>query len=136
MKLILKSLSPKASPDVQIAILYWIGNQKVTPAVSHLSDYLNISDKDVQKAAVYALSKIGGEPALLSLVGLLKSSDENAVMLAKEALVGYAGDISAALSSVFDDCGKQGKIAVLQLIANRRLHDRYRFCLLYTSRCV
>jgi HEAT repeat protein len=126
VKLILKTLSPKASPDVQIAILYWIGNQKVTPAVSRIPDYLNTSDKDVQKAAVYALSKIGGEPALLSLVGLLKSSDENAVMLAKEALVGYAGDISAALSSVFDDCGKQGKIVVLQLIANRRLHDRYR----------
>jgi hypothetical protein len=126
VKLILKSLSPKASPDVQIAILYWIGNQKVTSAVSRIPDYLNASDKDVQKAAVYALSKIGGEPALLSLVGLLKSSDENTVMLAKEALAGYAGDISAALSSVFDDCGTPGKIAVLQLIANRRLHDRYR----------
>ena len=126
VKLILKSLSPKASPDVQIAILYWIGNQKVTPAVSHLSDYLNTSDKDVQKAVVYALSKIGGEPALISLAGMLKSTDENAIMLAKEALAGYAGDISAALSSVFDDCGTPGKIAVLQLIVNRRLHDRYR----------
>ena len=59
VKLILKTLSPKASPDVQIAILYWIGNQKVTPAVSRIPDYLNTSDKDVQKAAVYALSKIG-----------------------------------------------------------------------------
>jgi HEAT repeat protein len=126
VKLILKTLSPKASSDVQIAILYWIGNQKVTSAVSRIPDYLNASDKDVQKAAVYALSKIGGEPALLSLVGLLKSSDENAVMLAKEAMAGYAGDISAALSSVFDDCSTPGKIAVLQLIANRRLHDRYR----------
>lgn len=127
VKLILKTLSPKASSDVQIAILYWIGNRKVTSAVSHISDYLNASDKDVQKAAVYALSKIDGEPAaLLSLVGMLKSTDENAVKLAKEALEGYAGDISGALASVFDDCSKPGKIAVLQLMANRRMHDQYR----------
>lgn len=126
VKLILKSLSPKVSSNVQIAILYWIGNQKVTSEVSCIPDYLNASDKDVQKAAVYALSKIGGEPALLSLVGLLKSSDENAVMLAKEALAGYAGDISAALSSVFDECSTPGKITALQLIASRRMYNQYR----------
>ncbi len=126
VKLILKTLSPKASSDVQIAILYWIGNQKVTSAVSRIPDYLNTSNKAVQKAAVYALSETGGESALISLVGMLKSTDENAVKLAKEALEGYAGDISAALASVFNDCGNQGKIAILQLMANRRMHDQYR----------
>lgn len=58
LNLILNTLSPEASSDVQIAILYWLGNQKVTSIVSHLSDYLNASDKDVQKAAVYCLQHI------------------------------------------------------------------------------
>jgi len=124
MKLILKKLQEPSS-EAQTAILYWLGNQKVENVIPKISKYLYSTDRTVQTAAVQSLSKIGGKAALTALVDLLKTNDSNIISLAKQALLAYDGDISGALTSVFNDCGDKGKTTVLQLIAARQMNSQY-----------
>ncbi|WP_436416870.1 hypothetical protein KCV26_08415 [Petrimonas sulfuriphila] len=46
---------------------------------------------------------------MLVLAGLLKSQDDETVLLAKDALSTYKGDISYTLASVFNESGDVGK---------------------------
>lgn len=125
VSLVTKNLTPKATPDMQSAILNWLGNQKIASAVPIISGFLNVANKAVQKAAISALSKIGTQQAMLALAGLLKNNDAATVALAQRALEGYNGDISQTLASSFNDAGDAGKIAALQLMANRGMESQY-----------
>ncbi len=125
VELVLKNLSPKASAEKQTAILYWLGNKNIPNAVSYLSKYATSADKMTQKAAISSLAKIGSEQSMLALAKLLKSNDEETVVLAQRALLSYKGDFSQTLASTFEESGDAGKVAILQLIANRRLENLY-----------
>lgn len=124
-ELILKELTDKASPEKQAAILYWLGNKKVASAVPQLTRFTTSQNEMVQQAAISSLAKVGTEESMLALAGLLKSDNENTVSLAKNAISTYKGDISYTLASVFNDATEEGKIAILQLIANRRMESQY-----------
>ncbi len=123
--MIVKELNPRASAEKQTAIIYWIGEKNVPSAVNLMSNYATSTNPMVQKAAISSLSKIGSEQAMLVLARLLKSSNEETVSLAQNALSTYKGDISYTLASVFNDSGDAGKKAVLQLIANRKMESQY-----------
>ena len=123
---IIKSLNPKSSPTVQIAILSWLGQQKITKTTPLIYGYLKSSNRDIQKAAAFSLVRMGTEEALQPLAEMLKSNDESTIQLGKEALSSYNGDISDALSSVFDESTDNGKIAALQLISNRKMESQYK----------
>jgi len=122
---IMKELSPKASAEKQTAIIYWLGDKKVANTTHILANYATSSNRMVQKAAISSLAKIGNEQAMLVLAGLLKSQDDETVLLAKNALSTYKGDISYTLASVFNESGDTGKKAVLQLIADRKMESQY-----------
>lgn len=122
---IMKELTPKASPEKQTAIIYWLGDKNVADAVNLLANYATSGNKMVRKAAISSLAKIGNEQAMLILAGLLKSQDDETVLLAKDALSTYKGDISYTLASVFNESGDAGKKAVLQLIADRKMESQY-----------
>lgn len=123
--LIQKEIASNRSPQVQTALISWLGENPTTNSVSLLRNHVNSSDKMVQKAATIALAKIGGDDALIALAGLLKSSDEESVTLAKNALLSFDGDIAYTLASVFNDSKAIGKKAVLDLIANRKMDAQY-----------
>ncbi len=123
-KSLLKRLR-KSSPATQTPIIYWLGNQKMKKAVPEISKYAHSKNPFLKAAAIRSLAKIGNEEALLQLAGLLKSDDKEIVTLAKEALTTYKGDMSYVLASVFNDSSDQGKIAILQLIATRRMESQY-----------
>jgi HEAT repeat protein len=125
VELIQKEIATNKSPQVQTALIYWLGENPTTNSVSLLRNHVNSSDKMVQKAATIALAKIGGDDALIALAGLLKSSDEESVTLAKNALLSFDGDIAYTLASVFNDSKTIGKKAVLDLIANRKMDAQY-----------
>ena len=125
VELISKELNPKASPEKQTAIIYWLGDKNTANAANLLARYATSGNKMVQKAAITSLAKIGNEPALLTLAGLLKSKDEETVRLAQDALSTYKGDISYTLASVFDKSSDAGKTAALQLIAGRKAESQY-----------
>ncbi|HBF95382.1 MAG TPA: hypothetical protein DDW66_03670, partial [Porphyromonadaceae bacterium] len=122
---IMKGLSPKASAEKQTAIIYWLGDKKVANTANMLANFATSGNKMVQKAAISSLAKIGNEQAMLVLAGLLKSQDDETVLLAKDALSTYKGDISYTLASVFNESGDVGKKAILQLIANRKMESQY-----------
>lgn len=122
---IMKELSPKASAEKQTAIIYWLGDKKVANTANMLANFATSGNKMVQKAAISSLAKIGNEQAMLVLAGLLKSEDDETVLLAKDALSTYKGDISYTLASVFNESGDVGKKAILQLIANRKMESQY-----------
>ena len=123
---IIKSLNPKSSPTVQIAILSWLGQQKITKTTPLISGYLKSSNRDIQKAAAFSLVRMSTEEALQPLAEMLKSNDESTIQLGKEALSSYNGDISDALASVFNESTDNGKIAALQLISNRKMESQYK----------
>lgn len=125
VKLIVSELKPTASIDKQETILYWLGNKNVPNATDYLVNYTASENKSVQKAAILSLAKIGNEKAMLALAGLLKSDEAETVTLAKNALSTYKGDISYTLASVFNDSGDEGKKAILQLIAERKMESQY-----------
>ena len=122
--MLLKKLN-SSSPETQIPIIYWMGNQKMDKAVSEMSKYTNSSNPLLKAAAIRSLAKINNEEAMLLLVGLLKSDNKETIALAKDALTTYKGDMSYVLASVFNDSSDEGKIAILQLIADRRMESQY-----------
>ena len=125
VELILKEISKSKSTDVQTALIYWLGEKRHEQATAYIAPYINESNKMLQKAAAQSLSKVGSEESLLALADLLKSSDDESVALAKNALMSFDGDISYTLASVFDSSGDAGKIAVLELISNRKMESQY-----------
>ena len=124
-QLALKELSSTKSPQVQTALIYWLAENDGKNALPQIIRFVNASDRMVQKAAVLSLVKISGEEALLALAGLLKSDDKETVAMAQNALSAYNGDISYTLASVFNECGDEGKKAILQLIADRKMESQY-----------
>ena len=114
-----------SSANTQIPIVYWMGNNKMEVAVPEISKFTNSDNPLLKAAAIRSLANIGNEEAMLLLVGLLKSDNEETIALAQEALTKYDGDMSYVLASVFNDSSDQGKIAILQLIAARKMDSQY-----------
>lgn len=123
--LIQKELAKSKSSDIQTALIYWLANNNIKDAASLIAGYINSPNKMVQKATSQSLAKTGGDASLLALASLLKSDDDESVLLAKNALMTYDGDISYTLASVFEDCGDAGKKAILALISNRKMESQY-----------
>lgn len=125
VELIQEELSKNKSTDVQTALIYWLANNNIDGSASLIAGYIDSPNKMVQKAACQSLVKTGGDESLLALAGLLKSDGNESVLLAKNALMTFDGDISYTLASVFEDCGDAGKKAILALISNRKMESQY-----------
>ncbi|QRX63408.1 DUF1080 domain-containing protein [Dysgonomonadaceae bacterium zrk40] len=125
MQLITKELATTQSPEVQTALIYWVAEnnrKELLPVIIRLSAS---SNEMVQKAALQSLTRMGGNEALIALASLLKSSDSETVSLATKALASFPGDISYTLASVFEESSNDGKKAILQLIAGRKMTSQY-----------
>ena len=125
VNLIKKEIASNRSPEVLTPLIYWLGENKSDNVASLLSRHISSPNKMVQKATTLSLVKIGGEESLLALTGLLKSNDEASIELAKNALMSYDGNISNTLALVFNESADIGKIAVLEIIANRKDESQY-----------
>ncbi|WP_286855647.1 MULTISPECIES: DUF1080 domain-containing protein [unclassified Proteiniphilum] len=124
-ELILKELSSNKSTQIQTTLIYWSAENNGKTALPQIIRLVKSSDKEVQKAAAHSLARIGGDEALIALAALLKSDDKETVTLTQNALSTFDGDISYTLASVFNECGDEGKKAILQLIANRKMESQY-----------
>lgn len=114
-----------ASPATQTPIIYWLGNQKIEKSVSEISKFAHSDNALLKTAAIRSLAKIGNKDALIQLTSLLVSDNKETINLAKNALSTYHGDMSYELTSKFNDSSNEGKIAILQLIASRRMMNQY-----------
>lgn len=125
----------KAKPDVKVDILNWIGREAKRssqhdiiknleirfdlPAKQVLLEQLNKGEYSVREAAAWTIVKIGDKSCIPALANLLKSDDNQVVLLAQDALIAFNGDIDAAVAKAIPAAGNAGKIAGLQLLAMR-----------------
>ena len=123
--LVMKELESNRSPEVQTALIYWAAKNNLPKALPLITRHINSSDGMVKKAVLLSLAKMGGEKALITLAGQLNSNDAETVTLAQNALSTYKGDISYTLASVFNGAGDAGKMAILRLIAGRKMESQY-----------
>lgn len=114
-----------SSTATQIPIIYWLGNKSMEMAVSDISKFAHAPNALLQAAAIRSLAKIGNKDAMSELTELLKSDNKETIGLAKDALTTYDGDMSYELTSKFNDSSDLGKIAMLQLMARRRMVGLY-----------
>ncbi|HHU95690.1 MAG: DUF1080 domain-containing protein [Bacteroidota bacterium] len=123
--LVEKQLLSTKSPEVKTTLIYWLSNHtmgKIIPLTIPLTDS---PDPVVQKAAAKALARHGGNDALLALAAMLKSDNDETVALGKNALLTFKGDMGNTLASLFDVSGNEGKKAILELIAARKIEEQY-----------
>ncbi|MGI6572311.1 MAG: family 16 glycoside hydrolase [Fermentimonas sp.] len=113
------------SPELQATLIHWLSNHEVGDIVTLAVPLTTSSDLMVQKAAANALARHGGNDALIALAAMLKSDNDETVAIGKSALLTFKGDIAYTLASLFDASGDEGKKAILELIAARKMEDQY-----------
>ncbi|MDR1981396.1 MAG: DUF1080 domain-containing protein [Tannerellaceae bacterium] len=132
---LLKTMIKAKQPEVKVDILNWLGRESLSaeknpiiknleirfdlPAKQALLNQLKDDSFDVRQAAVFALVKIGDPSVISSLADLLTSDDRQTVLLAKEALAVFNGDIRG-VARVIPSASDAGKIAGIELLAMRR----------------
>ncbi|MDR1633251.1 MAG: DUF1080 domain-containing protein [Dysgonamonadaceae bacterium] len=119
----------KASPELKTDILNALAQLYDDPQRKELIDmkqYIPVftgllTDKnpDVQQAAAFLLAKTGGNEAIAALAKLL-GTDDAGIDLAKNALSVTHGDIASAVVPYLSSTGDKGKIAILQLLSDRK----------------
>ncbi|WP_029905287.1 DUF1080 domain-containing protein [Prevotella sp. 10(H)] len=128
---IVKNLK-KQKPEVQVDIMNWLniecGNELKRKAIKDLganvfTSKLTSTNFDVKKSAVEIIAKIGSEEAIISLVNLLKSEDNQTVALAEKLLYSVSGDICSHIATIIPAATDDGKIAALKLLASRKSTD-------------
>lgn len=124
--LVEKQFASTKSPELQATLLHWLSNHEVGNIVPLAVPLTASSDLMVQKAAAKALTRHGGDDALISLADMLKSDNDETVALAKNALLTFKGDIASNIASVFEMSGDEGKKAILELIAARKMEGSIR----------
>ncbi|MDI9603992.1 MAG: DUF1080 domain-containing protein [Bacteroidota bacterium] len=123
--LVEKQFISAKSPDLQATLLHWLSNHEVGNILTLAVPLTTSSNPMVQKAAAKALVRHGGDDALIALAAMLKSDNDETVAIGKSALLTFKGDMANTLASVFEMSGDEGKKAILELIAARKMENQY-----------
>ncbi|GHT27554.1 hypothetical protein AGMMS49574_00210 [Bacteroidia bacterium] len=126
----------KAKPEVKTDLLNWFGRESKLPAKSDLIKNLEIrfdlplrqvlydelknKDPEVRKAAAWALVKIGDSTSIPVLASLLTEKDNPTIKLGKETLASFKGDVAPAVARIISQATDAGKIAAVELLAQRK----------------
>ena len=140
---------PKSKNELKIDILNWIGNEAQCPdkkeilktievgiektGTQALIQLLDNPDFNVKQAAAVALGKIEDNVALPALTSLLKSSDANVALLAKNVLSSFNGNVSSSLASVMGQASDEGKKVALELLSIRKADALFNVVLAQTN---
>lgn len=125
---LIKSLK-KYDPEVQLDIINWLGQEASTPEKRNIiADTGNetmiamLTDRNIEirEALARTLARTEGHNVIVALAGLLNDADEKTVTIAKNALNTISGDISTAVAPVIATANSAGKVAGLELLANRK----------------
>ena len=85
--LYLKELK-KASPEVQVDIIRFLGNNKMQIASGSISKYARKSkNTEVKNAAILAMAQIGGQNIGAELLGILKKGNDGEAMAVQQGLL-------------------------------------------------
>ncbi len=127
---------PKAKADVKVDILNWLGRESTCPQKNPVIKGLEIkfdlpgkqvilnqlkeANFEVKQAAAWALVKIGDTSVIPALADLLADKDAQVVAVGKDALATFKGDVAPSVVRVIPSATDAGKVAALQLLANRK----------------
>jgi hypothetical protein len=122
---LLKKATPEVKTDILNAFAQLLNNPATQALVSEactpvFATQSTDKNEDVKQAAATVLMKIGGKDAIVALAKLLNGNDINDIQLAKEALISTRGDIATAIVPYLSTASDQGKIAILQLLSDRK----------------
>lgn len=118
----------KANTDVRADILGWFVDECNCPQKKNIIQSLEmgvfieqLADNNVEIKSLSAeiLSRVGGNDAIIALSRLLKSADKETILLGQKALASTKGNIDSIIISI-PDLSEDGRIAVLQLLADRK----------------
>ncbi|MDR0538414.1 MAG: DUF1080 domain-containing protein [Tannerellaceae bacterium] len=150
--LLLKAL-PKLKTGVKTDVLNWLGSEAQNPtkretltsiltnidvpAVQTIIKELGNSDCNVKEAAAWALVRLGQPQALPALADLLKSNESYndgkivypVVDLGKQTLASFPGDITPAVVHVINQASDPGKVAAIELLAQRKASSHINYIL-------
>ena len=128
----------KAKPDVQADIINFLAaeadksaekrnlvkNSEAkwdNPTMNILHNFVkNSSNFDIVEASVSALRNIGDASSIPVIASLLKKNDTQYVALAQAALASFNGKINSDVAKAVGDASPAGKIAGIELLANRK----------------
>jgi len=128
----------KAKPDVQADIINFLAaeadksadkrslvkNSEAkwdNPTMSILHRFVKTSDNfDIVEAAVSALRNIGDASSIPVIASLLTKTDTKYTDLAQAALASFGGKINSDVAKVISDASPAGKIAGIELLADRK----------------
>ncbi|MDH6313181.1 HEAT repeat protein [Parabacteroides sp. PFB2-10] len=126
----------KAKPEVKTDILQWITKEAANPEKKEklrrleikfdlpgtqvLANQLKTPDNNVKEATAQVMSAIGHPDFIGVLTGMLSSPDNEEVTIAQKALSTFPGDIDRAVARIIPQAGDAGKIAGLELLAERK----------------
>ncbi|MCD8044800.1 MAG: hypothetical protein LUH10_17345 [Tannerellaceae bacterium] len=126
----------KAPATVKIDILNWIANEAADPEKKNILkplelrfdltareavvNQLNGGSYPVKAAAVKALAGIGDEKSIPTLAALLRESEEPVILLAREALLSFPGNVAQPVARIIPNATDAGKIAAVEVLAARK----------------
>ncbi|MDR3250478.1 MAG: DUF1080 domain-containing protein [Tannerella sp.] len=133
---LLKTAAKSKNTAVKVDVINWLGREAQCPdkkaklsaletslettAVGDLIKLLASNDFDVLQATAGTLVSIGNVQAIPSLAGLLTNDDPQVIAVGQEALSTFKGEISSAVARIVSAAPDKGKIAAVQLLAQRK----------------
>lgn len=126
----------KAPATVKIDILNWIAKEAADPEKNNILkplelrfdltareavvNQLNGGDYPVKAAAVKALVGMGDEKSIPTLAALLREPEEPVIVLAREALLSFPGNVAQPVARIIPHATDAGKIAAVEVLAARK----------------
>lgn len=112
------------SPEAKVDVLAWLGNNHVASQIDLVSNAMASTSDAIAIIAIQAASKIGGEKALASLVGMLGKNDAKSAA-AQTALLSFNGNINDGIISALNSDDSNVVAQALQLAAARHIYAAY-----------
>lgn len=110
----------KASPDVKVQIVQMLGNSGNKAALPSITKLLKNKDKNLQLAAIEAVSSIGQEQVLDDLYKIMKKGDTTTISAISAAVLRMKGDgIPAKIASYLPKSKPVVQIALIDILASR-----------------
>ena len=110
-----------ANPEIRSELMSFFGDRGALVVLPLVREALKSTDPGLKKEALIALGKLRGSAAVPEILATMATSDKAGVEAAHGVLTTLVGknEISLVAES-FDKQGKEGKIAVLDLLAARQ----------------
>lgn len=114
-----KILSSKKENPAKVDITNWYGTNKVASQLDAIIPNMNSKCKALADASIAAAAKIGGEKALVAIVGQLDGANAE---VAQKALLSFNGSINdAVVAAIADNASPATQVKALQLASARRI---------------